>query len=158
MTACEKKGIDASLVFVGTGALRPDLEAYTRQNKIPDVYFLGFHNQSDLPGIYALSDVFVLPSENEPWGLVINEAMCAGLPIVASESVGAVADLVRHGDNGYRFEVGDVNALADHLQRLVTRPDLCLLMGERSEQIINHWDLDACVQGIYEALQFVTKN
>ena len=79
------------------------------------MHFHGFANQSVLPQIYGAADVFVLPSENEPWGLAVNEAMCAGLPIVASAEVGCVADLVRAGVNGQTFAAGDVEGLANAL-------------------------------------------
>ena len=78
---------------------------------LDNVHFHGFANQSVLPQIYGAADVFVLPSENEPWGLAVNEAMCAGLPIVASAEVGCVADLVRAGVNGQTFAAGDVEGL-----------------------------------------------
>ena len=69
-----------------------------------DVVFTGFVNQSELPALYGASDVFVLPSEHEPWGLAVNEAMCASLPVVVSREVGCVGDLVRDRHLG---RVGD---------------------------------------------------
>ena len=77
-------------MFVGSGPLEQTLRRATIEQHIPDVFFLGFRNQSELPALYALSDVFVLPSEDEPWGLIINEVMCAGLPVIASAEIGAV--------------------------------------------------------------------
>ena len=74
--------------------------------------FTGFVNQSELPALYAASDVFVLPSENEPWGLAVNEAMCASLPVVVSREVGCAPDLVRDGVNGYTPAAGDIAGLA----------------------------------------------
>ena len=81
--------------------------------------FTDFINQSELPAVYAASDVFVLPSEHEPWGLAVNEAMCASLPVVVSREVGCVADLVRDGVNGYTPAAGDIEGLARALQRLL---------------------------------------
>ena len=65
-----------------------------------DVRFLGFRNQSEMPAFYDLCDLFVLPSHFEPWGLVINEAMNAGKPVIVSDCVGAAPDLVQTGRNG----------------------------------------------------------
>jgi glycosyltransferase involved in cell wall biosynthesis len=119
---------------------------------IPDVYFLGFRNQSELPKLYASADVFVLPAEDEPWGLVINEAMCAGLPVVATREIGAVADLVVDGWNGLLFETGAVAQLADHIRALAADPIRRDAMGARSRQRISDWNLDRCVSGVRAAL------
>ena len=150
-TLCER-GIQAALLFVGSGELEGNLREYVGQNELADVHFAGFRNQSELPKFYAVADLFVLPSEDEPWGLVINEAMCAGLPIVASEEIGAVPDLVKDGVNGFRFPAGDVQALAARLQSLVTDKGLRRSMGIKSLEIISAWDLKHCVQGILAAM------
>jgi glycosyltransferase involved in cell wall biosynthesis len=146
-------GIEAALVFVGSGVLEPALKEYADQHRVSDVYFAGFRNQSELPQYYDAADIFVLPSEDEPWGLVINESMCAGLPVVASEEIGAVPDLVRHGYNGFTFPAGDVEQLADHLRELVRDEGVRRDMGEKSLEIIRGWDLERCVEGILAALK-----
>ena len=71
-----------TLVMAGSGELEQTLRAFCAEHAIENVVFTGFVNQSQLPGLYSASDIFVLPSEQEPWGLAVNEAMCAGLPIV----------------------------------------------------------------------------
>lgn len=142
----------AALAFVGEGSERLRLEGFVERHGVPDVYFLGFRNQSELPKVYGASDIFVLPSENEPWGVVVNEAMCAGLPVIAADEVGAGPDLVQEGENGFRFPAGDVDQLAAHLHRLVTDAGLRRRMGERSVRIIQKWNFNACVQGLRRAL------
>jgi glycosyltransferase involved in cell wall biosynthesis len=146
------RGVDVALLFVGSGELEESLRDYVGQHELADVHFAGFQNQSELPKFYAVADLFVLPSEDEPWGLVINEAMCAGLPVVASEEIGAVPDLVKDGYNGFRFPAGDVEALAAHLQTLVEDEGLRSRMGEKSLEIIGAWDLEQSVQGILAAM------
>lgn len=145
----------AALVFVGDGALRAELERFIEENQLKNVYLMGFRNQTEIAQFYALSDIFVLPSDFEPWGLVVNEAMCFGLPIVASDQVGAAADLVQEGVNGYIFPVGDVDALAQRLVRLIQDTTLRQHMGEASERAISEWGLEHTVQGILAALQHV---
>lgn len=142
-----------ALAVVGAGPERERLETFVERHEVENVHFLGFRNQSELPTIYGASDVFVLPSENEPWGLVVNEAMAAGLPVVASEEVGAAADLVKEGENGFQVSVGDVPLLAEHLVTLVGNEELRHRMGEESQEIIDDWDLEACVDGVRAALQ-----
>lgn len=148
----QEAGQRCSLVYVGAGEEEARLRRFVTERKLPDVHFLGFRNQSELPEIYAMSDVFVLPSENEPWGLIINEVMCAGVAIVASDEIGAVADLVRPGENGELFKARDVEALAGILGRLVENPALMADMGRRSREIIEHWSYERCVEGVRAAL------
>lgn len=146
------QGIAAQLVFVGSGPEEPALKAYVAEHGLPDVHFLGFRNQSELPMFYALGDVFVLPSVNEPWGLVINEAMCARLPIVASDEIGAVADLVQHGKNGFTFPAGNLDLLTQYLATLCSDPGLRQRMGQASYDLITTWSYEACVRGIRAAM------
>lgn len=112
-------GLITNLVFVGDGALRKELEQYTKEHHIPDVYFEGFKNQTELPIYYTIADVFVLPSgEGETWGLVVNEAMCFGLPAIVSDMVGCGEDLIMPGENGFNFKLGDIMALKENLKRV----------------------------------------
>ena len=145
-------GIDAALAFVGDGELRSQLQEYVALHALKDVHFFGFQNQSELPKFYASADVFVLPSENEPWGLILNEAMCAGLPIIASKEIGAVPDLIREGRNGFLFDGGDINQLVEHLSNMVMSSERRASMGRESLRIIAEWNFDACVRGIKAAL------
>jgi glycosyltransferase involved in cell wall biosynthesis len=96
----------------------------------------------------------VLPSHFEPWGLVINEAMNAGKPVIVSDFVGAAPDLVQTGRNGWIFEHGNVPALAHCLQQAITRPDLTA-MGKRGLEIISRWDYNADLAGFQAALTAV---
>ncbi len=145
-------GIQAALMFVGSGELEPALKEYAKQHEVADVYFAGFRNQSELPKYYAVADIFVLPSEDEPWGLVINEAMCAGVPVVASEEIGAVPDLVRDGYNGLTYQAGEVGQLAHCLERLVADGAWRQQLGQNSLALIGDWNLDRCVKGLRAAL------
>lgn len=148
-----EQGVEAALLYVGSGELETALKQDVADHGVPDVYFFGFRNQSELPKLYAVADVFVLPSENEPWGLIINEVMCAGLPVVASAEIGAVPDLVIDGETGFTFPSGDVDRLAQHLKTLVANPALRQRMGENAYARISDWGLEKCVQGIIAALE-----
>ena len=146
-------GRQAALVFVGSGELEDVLRSFVADRQTPDVHFLGFRNQSELPCLYAAADLFVLPSENEPWGLILNEVMCAGLPMVASDEIGAAPDLVHDGDNGFTFPAGDVDTLTERLATLISDAALRDEMGRRSLEIISSWNLDRCAEGVLAALR-----
>jgi glycosyltransferase involved in cell wall biosynthesis len=107
---------DAHLVYAGEGPLRSKLEATAKEIGLTDrVHCIGFVNQSQLPGVYCASDLVILPSEYEPFGLVVNEAMLCGRPVAVTDRVGAARDLVQEGRTGFVFPCGDVDALAQIL-------------------------------------------
>jgi glycosyltransferase involved in cell wall biosynthesis len=153
----KQAGMDTALLFIGSGSEENSLRQFVAEHNLQDVHFLGFRNQSELPKWYAAADVFVLPSENEPWGLVVNEVMCAGLPVIVADMVGAAPDLVHEGENGYTFGVGNVEALAKHLQHLCVNNDLRRRMGVASRQIIQQWSYEEVVMGMLAALEGLPK-
>ena len=110
--AIAHSGMALNLVMLGDGPLREEVRRY--ESRLP-VRCLGFVNQAELPGWYAIGDVLVLPSGREPWGVVVNEGMACGLIPVVSDAVGCASDLV-HGV-GEIVPVGDVEALARALLR-----------------------------------------
>jgi glycosyltransferase involved in cell wall biosynthesis len=147
---------DAGLLFVGDGHLRPGLERYVEERGFSYVRFSGFVNQSELPKYYALADVFVLPSgEGEVSPLVINEAMCCGLPVVVSDAVPSADDFVRNGENGYIYPCGDLDHLGRILRRCVLEEGLRRDMGVRSKEMIRGWGTPEAVEGILDALRGV---
>ena len=106
------EGQPVDLVIAGAGELQGRMEEAARTAGV-DAKFLGFVNQSQLPGVYASSDVIVLPSiATETWGLVVNEAMACGVPAVVSDAVGCGPDLILPGATGAVAPLGDVPALA----------------------------------------------
>jgi glycosyltransferase involved in cell wall biosynthesis len=141
-----------TLLMVGSGELEPKLRAMCAECSLDNVFFAGFINQSELPHLYGASDIFVLPSEQEPWGLTINEAMCAGLPIVISREIGCVDDLVEDGVNGYTVTAGDIDALACALRRLIEDEPLRKRLGQASLARITKWGYPQCLAGIRSAL------
>jgi glycosyltransferase involved in cell wall biosynthesis len=150
-----REGIVFHLVMVGSGEMETELRALAQHLGLSNLHFAGFVNQVALPRVYAACDVFVLPSENEPWGLAINEAMCAGLPIVASSEIGCVPDLVHDGRNGRTFAAGDVCGLADVLCPMLGDLELRQRMGAASRDIIAPWSYAECRDGLRTALASV---
>ncbi len=144
---------DPYLVYVGEGTERARLEARTSSLGWSSVKFLGFKNQSELPAYYDLCDVFVIPSVLEPWGLVVNEAMNAGRPIIASDRVGCAPDLVRDGVNGRIFGAGDIGALHMALRDVLSDPCRCRTMGQNSLDIIRVWGFEEDAKGLRSALR-----
>jgi glycosyltransferase involved in cell wall biosynthesis len=147
-------GVDPSayLLIVGDGEERANLEARVRESGLSSIRFLGFRNQSELPRIYDLCDVFVLPSYNETWGLIVNEVMNAGRPVVVTDQVGCQPDLVHDGVNGFVYPAFNVDALSQCLRRLIEDPDLRATMGENSLRIIRQYSFEQDVVALRSAL------
>jgi len=146
------------LVFVGEGKQKSELELYCDEHNIQNVIFSGFVNQKNISKYYTVANIFVLPSIEEHWGLVLNEAMCAKNAVIASDTVGAAVDLVRPGENGFIFPVGNVDILSKYLTKLVNDPVLCQRMGECSLDIITHWSFEEDISGIQKALSHTHRN
>jgi glycosyltransferase involved in cell wall biosynthesis len=140
------------ILFLGHGELRDEAERFAREHDV-DAHFAGFVNQTDLPKLYAMSDVFVLPSWDDPRATVVNEAMACGLPVIITDRCGPAGDIARHGDNAFVFAPGDVTALAQHLDTLAADPELRRRMGARSRAIIEPWSYETGVAGVKEALR-----
>lgn len=138
-----------ALLMVGDGEMRPAIEAVRQQGMI----FTGFRNQGDLPALYRMADVFVLPSEREPWGLAVNEAMACGTAVVVSDQVGSALDLV-DDTVGAVFRAGDPAALAEALGRVLANSRQ---LGKNGAERIAGWDFEADVVGLREALTHVCR-
>jgi len=151
----QREGIDGQLVMVGSGVLEAKLRAMVAEGGIRNVLFPGFVNQSELPKVYAACDVFVLPSENEPWGLAVNEAMCAGLPIVLSDEIGCAEDLVAGRRNGATFPAGDVDRLAAALRTFLVDPQVRARAGKASLERIAGWSYRGCAEGLRAAIEAI---
>lgn len=130
-----------SLIIVGDGPLRGRLEEFVVRHKIESIHFMGFKRRDEIGQFYTMADFFVLPSQKETWGMVVNEALSYGLPIIASDQVGAAVDLVASGENGYIFPSGDVTELANQISKMINLTDKDRQkMGNDSENKIRRWN------------------
>lgn len=131
LKALRKQGVNAWGLVAGDGPLRAPLTEQAQEWGIPMV-FMGFCNQSELPKVYASADVLCLPSASETWGLVVNEALACGTPVVVSDAVGCAPDLVTEGKTGAVYPVGDVGALANALTRAMKIPRNSQAISDRA--------------------------
>jgi len=142
--AFPEPGARPVLVFVGDGELA-DLVRTGEE----DVYFLGFRNQTEMPGLYAIADIFVLAAEREAWGLAINEAMACGTAVIASNECGAAYDLL-DDTVGAVVQPGNIDELAAALRRVLPE---ARVMGDAARERIAVWNFPADLVGLRSAIR-----
>lgn len=152
----ERKGVDLFLaafqdlaprhaniaaVVLGDGPMRETLRRSVRADLAARVHFAGHVPQADLPSWFAAANAFVFPSRHDGWGVVLNEACGAGLPIIATSSAGAARDLVRNGENGFVVPRDDKQRIVEAMLNFITQPDRAKTFGERSRAIAAEFTL-----------------
>jgi glycosyltransferase involved in cell wall biosynthesis len=154
---------DALLVLAGAGALRQKLEVLVHERGVVhNTRFVGYVPPEKAVLYYALADLLVLPSVTmptgkEPWGLVVNEAMNQGVPVVATEAVGAAAaGLVQSGVNGFVVPERDSVALAHAMKTILSDNNLRNEMSQNARRIIAGWDNERMVNGFQHAIEYAT--
>lgn len=143
------------LVLLGDGEMRPQLEALATELGIQGaVQMPGFKQYQELPAYYGLASAFVHASTVEQWGLVVNEAMASGLPVLVSNCCGCAADLVREGHNGFTFDPYDTEQLAQLFLRISQMSAAeRQTMGQHSQQLIAAWGPEAFAAGMQQAVK-----
>lgn len=153
VNALQKRGYNISLVIVGDGPEKTRLEMMVLEKSIRNIHFVGFKNQSKIAAYYYMSDVFVLCSTYDPSPKVINEALNFSLPLVCSDCLGTVGDIVIDTDNAFVFNAGNVGQLTDVVERLIRNPDLRKRMGSRSYQLSDKWTLEENVKSLENVIE-----
>lgn len=142
---------EIGLVFVGDGPARAELVHRASGIEPGQVQCAGFAHREQLAGFYALAEAFVFPSHTDTWGLVVNEAMACGLPVISSDAAGCTADLVQDGWNGRVIRRGDVGQLASAMEEMARDPAIRAQMGSHSRESILKYSPEACAAGIAQA-------
>lgn len=149
---------DVTLLMIGDGDLKEELTGYVERHQITNVVFRGFVQHKELPRMYALADVFILPSLREQWGVVVNEALACGLPLVVTRTVGSAHDLVREGENGYRVKEADPEDMARAIGKIVGDDNLRRSMSRVSLDIIRDWKYDKGIESFNRICYLVRKS
>jgi glycosyltransferase involved in cell wall biosynthesis len=143
------------LVFVGDGADRSELMERASQIPPGTIQFPGFVQREGLADFYALADVLIFPTHSDTWGLVVNEAMSCGLPVIATNVAGCVADLVQDGWNGFVVPPRDPAQLAAQMARLAGDSRLRVDMGSRSRERVAAYSPAAWAEGLVKVVESV---
>ena len=133
-------GLEAKLLLVGREAELPQMMSDLPPNVCDRIEYAGFQAPEALPEFFRQADIFVLPSRYDGWGVVVNQALGAGLPIICSDAVGAVTDLVEQGKNGSVFPAGNLDALYEALKKYVQDPTAIKAASEASITKSAFWE------------------
>ena len=150
----ERERSQIGLVFAGDGASRFQLEERAAAIHPGCVRFCGFVHREEMAELYALAEALVFPTHSDPWGLVVNEAMACGLPVIASEVAGCVPDLVENAENGFVVPRGDVEEFVRAMRMLLSNPAVAREMGASSALRIQAFTPEACAEGFSRAVAF----
>ena len=143
------------LVYVGDGPSRTKLEHRARAFGPGSVRFIGFTQRDNLANFYALAEALVLPTHSDTWGLVVNEAMACGLPVITTDVAGCAEDLVHDKDNGFVVPARNLNALSEAMRRLALDHQLARDMGRRSSELVSNYSPEKCAAG-FASIRFTT--
>lgn len=146
---------EVGLVMLGDGPAREQLHSRATSVSPGDVVFTGFVEQQDLGKYYGAAEMLILPTHSDTWGLVVNEAMASGLPIILSRVAGCAADLVTENWNGFLVPPSDVPSLSAAMERLATQQSLRTKMGANSLQRISLYSPEQWSAGVMEAVHAV---
>lgn len=140
------------LIFVGNGELENEMKAIAINDT--RIHFLPFQNQSFMPAIYRLGNVYCLPSSGpgETWGLAVNEAMACSSAVLVSNKCGCAEDLVQNNINGFIFKSNDANDLTEKINLLASNKTQLQQMGKNSSSIIQEWSFENIVEVILKTI------
>lgn len=142
------------LVLAGDGPELGELRSLVESlGLVSEVVFVGFRDYRELPAFYQRAEWFVLPSTSEPWGLVVNEALASGLPVLVSVRCGCATELVREGHNGWTFDPYSVGSIADVLVRAHLSSDQKVQMRLHSLDAVEQYGPEAFATGAMKAVE-----
>jgi glycosyltransferase involved in cell wall biosynthesis len=131
-------GHDAVLRLVGREGELPDMLRHVDAKTRSRIQYLGFQAPERLPEFFSGNDVFVLPSRHDGWGVVVNQALAAGIPVICSDNVGAAMDLVKQRVNGLLVKAGDVDSLFAAMREVAEAPAVLAMWGENARKTSEH--------------------
>lgn len=150
-----KNSDKSTLLIIGNGPFLDTLIEQVNQLNLKNIRFIEYLGDKEVCKYYSIADIFVLPSREEAWGLVVNEAMACGLPVLVSKTAGSSVDLVKNGVNGYTFTPENFNDLSKKLSRLIENKKIRKLMGKQSEIISSNFIPQKTAKGFYKMFKYL---
>lgn len=141
LSAWSKIDSESTLCIVGSGPEKEKYQNIVNDLKLNNVKIIDFKQKNELKDYYMCADIFVHPTETDVWGLVINEAMAHGLPIITTDGCVAGLELVKNNDNGFIIPVNNIDIISDSVNELLRNRELKISMGQRSLEKISNYSI-----------------
>ncbi len=146
------------LLIIGEGEKEQEYREFIKEYAIDNVIIIGFKKKNELFNYYKASDLFVLPTREDIWGLVINEAMACGLPVITTDKCIAGVELIENGENGYLVKADDEEELAQRLNLLLKNEEITKKMAENNIEKIQKYTYENNALSNYETLTKISAN
>jgi glycosyltransferase involved in cell wall biosynthesis len=147
-----------SLMIMGDGEEKVKKELFKKLKDLEvDYYFTGFIKHAELPGYYAQAKLLLLPTAADCWGVVINEAMVSGVPVITTEMTAAAGELIKDGVNGYVLPL-ESDVWAEKISYLLSNPPILEKFVEEGVREVKKYNFNQAAQGILSAIRFMEKN
>lgn len=143
------------LLIIGDGPQKENMKELSNNKDGVEITFTGRLPNPELPNYYALSDLFVLPTKGDTWGLVVNEAMACGTPVISTTEAGASGELLRHGENGLVIPPNDEASLAEAIDRLLTNDEERQKFAEKSLKYAERYTPEKYAEQLVEVVESV---
>jgi glycosyltransferase involved in cell wall biosynthesis len=154
----KQQGIESySVLVVGDGTQRAELEQFCQTHQLNSVKWIGRVDYGDLGAFFKNADVFVLPTLEDTWGVVVSEAMVLGTPVLCSELAGAV-ELIEDGQNGYRFDPRVYGKLTELMAKFIEDDSLANRLGQQAAHTMTAYSPAAAAQSLGQVASFVLQN
>lgn len=139
-------------LIVGSGKLQDNCQNFIDHNKLDNTTIIGFLNQKKIRDIYSISDLMILTSKYETWGLVINEAMASGVPVIATKESGATIDLIENGKTGYSYNYHNFNQLYSQFNKIIFNTKKLKTMKKNVKKKVKEFTCDQTIKSIKKIL------
>jgi len=149
--------IQGSLIIVGSGNEEKELKEQALKEELFDVHFIGHIEYNSLGCYYQGCDVFIFPSLEDIWGMVVLEAMAFNLPILCSKYAGS-SELVINGENGFVFDPYDLDLLSKLIKTMACKSEIRIAFGKRSKEIIENYSIETAVNTISDTIQVLSQS
>jgi glycosyltransferase involved in cell wall biosynthesis len=147
-----KNNKDIKFVMIGDGELMKDCKEFIKMKSLSNVSILGFCNQKVTRDIYNITDVLILPSEYDTWGLVINEAMSCGVSVVSSSQCGASYDLIKNKSTGFVYDNKNFKVLLRKFDMLIKNSKKIVKYKKNSKLLISKFTYNKTIDSINKIL------
>lgn len=158
LNAWSKVNCESTLCIVGSGPEKEKYQNIINYLKLNNVKIIDFKQKNELKCYYMCADVFVHPTETDVWGLVINEAMAHGLPIITTDGCVAGLELVKNNDNGFIIPINNIDRISASVNELLNNNELKISMGQRSLEKISNYSIKNMAKVHMDIFKMVYKN